>query len=79
MDLSEVGRLAQAELGIDVTEVQPETLLSEAGIASVDMVMFVYALEEKFGIELAEEDFRQSDTVGELLDLIASKVEAVGS
>jgi acyl carrier protein len=77
MDMAEVGKLAQEELGVDVTALERDTPLADAGISSVDMVMFVYALEEKLGIELAEEELRKPDTVGELLDLIALKARGV--
>ena len=75
MDIVEIGRLAQEELGVDVTTLKPDTPLADAGVSSVDMVMFVYALEERLGIELPEEELRESDTVGELVDLIVLKAQ----
>ena len=79
MDLAVVGQLAKSELGVDVMEVQQDTKLSELGIASVDMVMFVYALEDKLGIELTEADLDGVDTAGELLRLISRKAGAAGA
>jgi acyl carrier protein len=76
MKIEEIGKLAHEELGVDVTELRADTPLADAGISSVDMVMFVYALEDKMGIELAEEELRKSDTVGDLLELIARKAQA---
>lgn len=76
MDLAAVGQLAQAELGRDLAGADPDARLSELGIASVDMVMFVYALEDRFGIELTEADLDGVDTVGQLLALIARKADA---
>ncbi len=76
MKIEEIGKLAHEELGVDVTELRADTQLADAGISSVDMVMFVYALEDKMGIELAEEELRKSDTVGDLLELIARKAQA---
>lgn len=76
MDLAVVGQLAKSELGVDLAEVERDAKLSDLDIASVDMVMFVYELEDKLGIELSEEELDGVGTAGELLDLISHKAGA---
>ena len=43
---------------------------------SLDLVEFVMALEEKLDITVPEEDLEGVETIGQALDLIASKVAA---
>ena len=42
---------------------------------SLDLVELVMALEEEFGIEVAEKELEGVDTVGKAFDLVTSKVK----
>lgn len=50
------------------------TLIEELGLNSMDMVSVVMRVEQKLRIRLAYEELSKLKTVGELLDLVQSKV-----
>jgi acyl carrier protein len=64
---------------VDVLSVEPEKVTMEAKFGddldadSLDLVELVMALEEEFGVEVAEEELDGIQTVGEAYQLITSK------
>jgi acyl carrier protein len=65
---------------IDVLAVDAEKVTLDAkfkedlGSDSLDLVEFVMALEEEFGISVPESDLEGVDTVGKAFNLVTSKV-----
>ena len=67
-----------SELGVDADKVTGEARFKEDLDAdSLDLVEVVLALEEKFGIEISDDQIAGVKTVGEAADLVISK-QAVG-
>jgi acyl carrier protein len=58
---------------VDRDKLTPDATLESLGIASLDIISIVFALEEKFGVVLEQSDFEGVTTVGGLTDLIVSK------
>jgi len=58
---------------VDRAKLDPKATLEDIGLDSVDLVSVVFAIEEKYGIEIAEDAFSRSDTLAELL----AKIEAL--
>ena len=58
---------------VDRAKLDPNATLEDIGLDSVDLVSVVFAIEEKYGIEIAEDAFSRSDTLAELL----AKIEAL--
>jgi len=50
--------------------------LEDIGLDSVDLVSVVFAIEEKYGIEIAEDAFDRSDTLGAVLGKIEALIDA---
>ena len=50
--------------------------LEDIGLDSVDLVSVVFAIEEKYGIEIAEDAFDRSDTLGAVLAKIDGLIDA---
>ena len=50
--------------------------LEDIGLDSVDLVSVVFAIEEKYGIEIAEDAFARTDTLGDVLDKIDGMIDA---
>ncbi|HWF77651.1 MAG TPA: phosphopantetheine-binding protein [Caulobacteraceae bacterium] len=50
--------------------------LEDIGLDSVDLVSVVFAIEEKYGIEIAEDAFDRSDTLGAVLTKIDGLIDA---
>ncbi len=64
----------------EVLQVEPSKIVPEARFAddldadSLDLVELVMALEEKFGIDVAEAELEGVQTVGQAYELVASKL-----
>jgi acyl carrier protein len=62
-------------LAVDATKLTLEAKFKEdLGSDSLDLVEFVMALEEEFGISVPESDLEGVDTVGKAFNLVTSKV-----
>jgi acyl carrier protein len=61
---------------VDRAKLTPDATLESLGIASLDIISIVFALEEKFGLVLEQTDFEGVTTVSGLVDLIVAKGEA---
>jgi acyl carrier protein len=68
-----------SELGVEAENVTADARFKEDLDAdSLDLVEVVLALEEKFGIEISDDQIAGVKTVGEAADLVISKQTAVG-
>ena len=62
-------------LAVDAAKVTLEAKFKEdLGSDCLDLVEFVMALEEEFGISVPESDLEGVDTVGKAFNLVTSKV-----
>ncbi len=62
-------------LAVDNSKLTLEAKFKEdLGSDSLDLVEFVMALEEEFGISVPESDLEGVDTVGKAFNLVTSKV-----
>ena len=59
-------------------EATPKQFKEDLDADSLDLVEVVLALEEKFGIEIPDDEIAGVKTVGEAADLVISKQTAVG-
>ena len=67
-----------SELGVDEGKVTADARFKEDLDAdSLDLVEVVLALEEKFGIEIPDDEIAGVKTVGEAADLVLTKQAAV--
>ena len=57
-------------------EATPQSSFSELDVDSLDLVELVKALEDRFGITIAEEDLKPIETVGDAVQLTIRLVEA---
>lgn len=58
-------------------QVTPETRLrDDLDLGSLQAITLVMDLEEKFGIEVEDEELEKLQTVGDIRDLIRGKLEA---
>ena len=68
----ELERLMKEKL--NVAELDRDALISSYGLDSLDIVEFLLGLEEKFGISFDPEDIKDIKTVGEMFDVLVSKI-----
>lgn len=70
------------EVAVEVLSVEPDAVTEQARFKedleadSLDLVELVMGLEERFDIEVPEEDLEGVTTVGLAVDLVLSKVSA---
>jgi acyl carrier protein len=60
---------------IDRDKVVREATLETIGLDSVDMVSVVFAVEEKYGVEIPENAFEKVDNLGQMLDILETLIE----
>ena len=63
------------QLGIDEASVRMDSsFLDDLGADSLDIVEFIMALEEEFGIEIPDEDVEKIVTVKDVVEYIAENI-----
>merc|ERR1740115_610419 len=72
--MGKIREVVAEQLGVDQEKVIREATLSELGADSLDIVETVMALEESFDIELPDEETTTLKDVGDVADLIQSKL-----
>lgn len=70
----EVKAIIAEQLGVKVEEVTDSaSFVDDLGADSLDTVELVMALEEKFGVEIPDEDAEKMTTVGEAIKYLEEK------
>ena len=63
------------QLGIDEASVRMESsFLDDLGADSLDIVEFIMALEEEFGLEIPDEDVEKIVTVKDVVEYISENI-----
>ena len=63
------------QLGIDEANVRMESsFLDDLGADSLDIVEFIMALEEEFGLEIPDEDVEKIVTVKDVVEYISENI-----
>ena len=65
------------ETGIAEDRLRPEVALASLEIESIDLVSVLFAVEDRYGISITNEEAAEAETLGQLIDLIAAKAAAV--
>ena len=72
----DVKAIIAEQLGVKVEEVtDAASFIDDLGADSLDTVELVMALEEKFGMEIPDEDAEKMATVGEAIKYIEDKTK----
>ncbi|NJK35347.1 MAG: acyl carrier protein [Oscillatoriales cyanobacterium SM2_2_1] len=75
--LKDVQEIVASQLGADINTVKPEaSFANDLGADSLDTVELVMALEEKFEIEIPDEDAEKIATVQDAVNYINAKKAA---
>jgi acyl carrier protein len=62
------------QLGVSADEVKPEAkFVDDLGADSLDLTELIMAMEEEFGVEIADEDAQKIVKVQDAIDFVASK------
>ena len=69
-----VKEIVADKLGVNIDQVKAESnFIDDLGADSLDTVELVMAFEEKFGIEIPDEDAEKMKTVGDAISYLKSK------
>ncbi|HEY5070481.1 MAG TPA: phosphopantetheine-binding protein [Caulobacteraceae bacterium] len=52
-----------------------QATLADIGLDSVDIVSIVFAVEEKYGVEISEDAFKETANLGQFLDILEALIE----
>lgn len=64
-------KLLVEQMDIDEVEIKPEAeLVADLGINSLELADLVFTCEDKFGIEIEEDDYRKFITVGDVVSYL---------
>ena len=63
----ELINLIADEALVDKAKLRPEATLADVGLDSVGMVSVAFAIEEKYGVEIADDALEGATNFGELL------------
>lgn len=76
MDIeAKVKEIIVDQLGVDEAQVNPEaSFIDDLGADSLDTVELVMAFEEKFDIEIPDEDAEKMRTVGDAIAYLKEKI-----
>jgi acyl carrier protein len=73
------GRVADIiveQLGVSRDEIVPEaSFIDDLGADSLDIVELVMAMEEKFDIEIPDEDAEKIQTIGDAVEYLKERLE----
>jgi acyl carrier protein len=77
MDIEgKVKEIIVEQLGVDEAQVKAEaSFIDDLGADSLDTVELVMAFEEKFDIEIPDEDAEKMRTVGDAIEYLKGKLE----
>jgi acyl carrier protein len=67
--------LVAEEALIDKAKLVPEATLADLGLDSVGVVSVVFAVEEKYGVEIAEDAFKDVGDFGAFLAVLEGLIE----
>ena len=74
--LAQLKPVVAEQLGVDEGEVREDASFTEdLNADSLDLVELIMSLEEKFGLQISDEDAEKLTTVGESVDFISEHVK----
>jgi acyl carrier protein len=74
--LAQLKPVVAEQLGVDEGEVREDASFTEdLNADSLDLVELIMSLEEKFGLQISDEDAEKLTTVGEAVEFISEHVK----
>lgn len=61
------------ETGIPAERLRPDVGLASLEIESIDLVSVIFAVEDRYGISITNEEAAEAETLQQLIDIVAAK------
>ena len=75
MTLDKIKAIIAEQLGVDESEVKPEThLMKDLEADSLDAVEIIMAIEDEFDIEVPDEDAEKFQTVNDIIRYVEARI-----
>ena len=75
MTLDKIKAIRAEQLGVDESEVKPEThLMKDLEADSLDAVEIIMAIEDEFDIEVPDEDAEKFQTVNDIISYVEARI-----
>jgi acyl carrier protein len=68
--------LIAQEAPVERADLTPEATLDALGVASLDVISVLFALEDKFGVVVEQSDVDQAKTLGDFTAAVLAKAQA---
>ena len=65
---------AMVEFGEERENLKPEARFEDLDVDSLDLVELAQIVEDEYGIEITDADLEKLETVGDVIDLISSRL-----
>ena len=76
MMFEEFKKILVEQMNIEEADIQPEAeLVADLGINSLELADLVFSCEDKFGIEISEDDYRKFITVGDVVSYLEAQCQ----
>ena len=67
------------EVPIDRALLDPNATLESLNIASLDMISVMFALEDKYGLVIEQDDVKEAKTLQDFLDVVIAKSQTLAN
>ena len=74
----EVLDIISTEVPIERSKLDPAATLDSLDIASLDMISVLFALEDKYGLVIEQDDLKDAKTLQDFIDVVLAKATAAG-
>jgi len=78
MDLfAEIKGIIVEELAVDESDIVPEAhIQGDLGADSLELIGLAETINERYDVDVNEDDFQSIDNVGELVELVEARIKA---
>lgn len=66
--------LVQREAMIPPERMRPDATLEELGVESLDVISILFAIEDRYGIEIDTDELAEIPTLAGLVDFLSSRI-----
>ena len=66
--------LVQREAMIPPERMRPEATLDELGVQSLDVISILFAIEDRYGIEIDTDELAEIPTLAGLVDFLSTRI-----